>query len=126
MRTTRKTPRFAAAAAVVVAMVMAFAALGGVGLAQTSGGPGGAQYGKKKVWVCHKGQRTVRVSKSAVAKHLVHGDKVGKCDKRGKKGKKHEDHHKGKSGKKFEDSSSKGKGSKAHNPGGKSKKDGKG
>jgi hypothetical protein len=74
----RKTPRLAAAIAVAACMVMAFAALGGVGLAQTSGGPGGKQY-DKKVTICHKGKKTIRISKKALPAHLRHGDTVGSC-----------------------------------------------
>jgi microcystin-dependent protein len=75
---SRKTPRLAAAIAVAVCMVMAFAALGGVGLAQTSGGPGGKQY-DKKVTICHKGKKTISISKSALPAHQRHGDAVGTC-----------------------------------------------
>jgi hypothetical protein len=75
---SRKTPRLAAAITVAVCMVMAFAALGGVGLAQTSGGPGGKQY-DKKVTICHKGKKTISISKKALPAHLRHGDAVGTC-----------------------------------------------
>jgi hypothetical protein len=75
---SRKTPRLAAAIAVAACMVMAFAALGGVGLAQTSGGPGAGQYGKK-VTVCHKGKKTISISKSALPAHQRHGDTLGTC-----------------------------------------------
>jgi hypothetical protein len=75
---SRKTPRLAAAIAVAVCMVMAFAALGGVGLAQTSGGPGGKQY-DKKVTICHKGKKTISIGKPAVKAHLRHGDTLGAC-----------------------------------------------
>lgn len=78
MSNSRKTPRLAAAIAVAACMVMAFAALGGVGLAQTSGGPGKGQYGKK-VTVCHKGKKTISISKSALPAHQRHGDAVGTC-----------------------------------------------
>jgi hypothetical protein len=91
VRNSRKTPRIAAAAAVIVAMVMAFAALGGVGLAQTTGGPGGKQYGKGKVTICHKGKRTVRISKAAVRAHLRHGDTLGTCAE-ARKARKHKGH----------------------------------
>lgn len=89
MRKTRKTPRIAAALAVVVGMLTAFAALGGVGLAQTTGGgPGKGQYGKGKVTICHKGKRTITVSKRALPAHLAHRDTVGRCDQAKQKGKK--------------------------------------
>lgn len=78
MSNPRKTPRLAAAATVAACMVLAFAALGGVGLAQTSGGPGGKQYGKKTP-VCHKGKRTIKISKKALPAHLRHGDTAGSC-----------------------------------------------
>lgn len=77
MSKSRKTPRLAAALAVAVCAITAFAALGGVGLAQTSGGPGKGQYGKK-VQVCHKG-KTISISKSALPAHLRHGDTAGTC-----------------------------------------------
>ena len=95
--TDRKTPRLAAAVAVAVGLLLAFAALGGVGIAQAGGGPCKSQYGKKVV-ICHKGKRTVRIAKKAVRAHLAHGDTLGRCDKsQHKKGWKHEAHkgHKG-------------------------------
>jgi hypothetical protein len=89
LRNLRKTPRIAAALAVAVGMLLAFTALGGVGLAQTSGGgPGKGQYGKK-VMICHKGKKTIRVSKAALSKHLRHGDTEGRCDRTAKSGKGH-------------------------------------
>lgn len=78
MSNSRKTPRLAAAIAVAACMVLAFAALGGVGLAQTSGGPGEGQYGKK-VTVCHKGKKTLSIGKPALPAHLRHGDQAGTC-----------------------------------------------
>ena len=86
MSKPRKTPRLAAALAVAVCAVTAFAALGGVGLAQTSGGPGKGQYGKK-VQVCHKG-KTISISKSALPAHLRHGDAAGTCASAAAKAKK--------------------------------------
>ena len=86
MSNSRKTPRLAAAIAVAACMVMAFAALGGVGLAQTSGGPGGKQYGKK-VTICHKGKKTIKISKKAWPAHQRHGDTLGSCAKKAKKAK---------------------------------------
>jgi hypothetical protein len=127
----RKTTRLAAVLAVVTGLLLAFAALGGVGMAQAGGGPGKGQYGKK-VTICHKGKKTIRVSKAAVRKHLKHGDTIGRCDRAGKKGKGHKGDkgHKGQKGseaKKGAEKGSKGdKGSKGENPGGKSKKNGKG
>jgi hypothetical protein len=130
LRNPRKTPRIAAALALAVGMLLAFAALGGVGLAQTTGGPGGAQYGKKKVTICHKGKRTIRVSKAALRKHLRHGDTEGRCDRSAKKGKKHKGHkahkaHRGHKGDKAFDKGAKRKGYEGKHPG-KGKRAGKG
>jgi hypothetical protein len=105
LSTSRKTPRLAAVLATAVGLLLAFAALGGVGIAQAGGGPGKAQYGKK-VMVCHKGKRTIRVSKHAVAKHLAHGDTLGRCDRNHRKGWKHKAHkgdkaHQGEKGKEY-------------------------
>jgi hypothetical protein len=130
LRNPRKTPRLAAALAVAVGMLLAFAALGGVGFAQTTGGgPGKGQYGKK-VTVCHKGKKTIRVSKAAVRKHLRHGDTLGRCDRSAKKGKKDRGHkghkgHKGQKGDKAFDKGAKQKGHKGDHPG-KGKRGGKG
>jgi hypothetical protein len=88
LRNSRKTPRLAAALALAVGMLLAFAALGGVGLAQTAGGPGGKQYGKNKVEICHKGKRTIRVPQPAVKAHLKHGDTLGSCSSAAAKAKK--------------------------------------
>ncbi len=92
MSNPRKAPRIAAALAVAVGMLMAFAALGGVGLAQTGVSAGQYQYGKKKVTICHKGKKTIRVSKAAYKAHKRHGDTLGRCDRAGKKGSKHKGH----------------------------------
>lgn len=88
MKNSWKTPRIAAATALVVCMVLAFAALGGVGQAQNGSSSGQSQYGKK-VTICHKG-KTIKVSKHAVRKHLRHGDTLGPCST----DKKHKKHHK--------------------------------
>jgi hypothetical protein len=79
-------------------MVVAFAALGGVGQAQNAISAGQSQYGKK-VTICHKG-KTIKVSKHAVRAHLRHGDTLGPCSTAKKKAKhkkhgdkaKHEEH----------------------------------
>ena len=78
-----KAARMSAAAVVVVATVFAFAAMGGVGMA---GGVaslsqyGYGQYGHgKKVTICHKGKRTIRVSVNAWPAHKRHGDVEGAC-----------------------------------------------
>jgi hypothetical protein len=68
------------------AALLVFAALASVGSAVSpSGTPAaGQQYGGK-VTICHRTGskknpfRTIRVSKSAVAAHLRHGDKLGSC-----------------------------------------------
>jgi hypothetical protein len=84
-------PRIAAAAALVACMVIAFAALGGIGAAQTAVNAAQGQYGKK-VTICHKG-KTIKVSKHALRAHLRHGDTLGPCSK-AKKHKKAKKHHK--------------------------------
>ncbi len=58
-------------------MLTAFAALGGVGSAQSAISAVQGQYGKK-VTICHKG-KTITVSKKALPAHLRHGDTVGTC-----------------------------------------------
>ena len=92
MNNSWKTPRIAAAAALVVCMVAAFAALGGVGQAQNAVTAAQSQYGKK-VTICHKG-KTIKVSKHAVRAHLRHGDTLGPCSTVKAKHKKHKKHHK--------------------------------
>jgi hypothetical protein len=46
--------------------------------AQYQYGPGGKQYGKHRVAICHKGH-TIRVAQPAVKAHLRHGDTLGPC-----------------------------------------------
>src|SRR3972149_6077488 len=72
--------RIASAAAVAVAgvAITAFALLGGAGLAQSAIGLAQYQYGKK-VTICHKGKKTVRVSVRAWPAHKRHGDTEGLC-----------------------------------------------
>ena len=72
----KKSPRIAAAAALVVCMLVAVAALGSVGHAQSSSAQ--KAYGKK-VTVCHKGKKTISISKSAWPAHQRHGDTLGSC-----------------------------------------------
>jgi hypothetical protein len=63
--------------AVVAVSVVAFALLGGVGLAQSAVGLVQYQYGKK-VTICHKG-KTIKISARAWSAHKRHGDEVGTC-----------------------------------------------
>ena len=64
--------------AVIAASVVAFASLGGVGLAQSAVGLTQFQYGKK-VTICHKGKKTIRISARAWPAHQRHGDTLGTC-----------------------------------------------
>jgi membrane protein involved in colicin uptake len=75
---TKKSPRIAAAAAMVVCMLVAVAALGGVGHAQNVITAAQGAYGKK-VTICHKGKKTISISKSAWPAHQRHGDTLGTC-----------------------------------------------
>lgn len=85
-------------AAVAVTSLVAFAALGGVELAQSAVGLAQYQYGKK-VTICHKGKHTIRISVRAWPSHKRHGDEQGRCDVK-KHQKKHQKHHeKGHAGK---------------------------
>jgi hypothetical protein len=69
--------RVAVAAALATSLLMAFAALGGVGIAQSAISAAQYQYGKK-VTICHKG-KTISVGKAAEPAHVRHGDSVGTC-----------------------------------------------
>ena len=92
LNNSSKMPGIAAATALVVCMVMAFAALGGVGQAGNAITAAQSQYGKK-VTICHKG-KTIKVSKHAVRAHLRHHDTLGPCSTvKAKKHKKHHKHH---------------------------------
>jgi hypothetical protein len=62
----------------VVCLVTAVAALGGVGAAQSATSSADKAYGKK-VTICHKGKNTISISKKALPAHLRHGDTVGTC-----------------------------------------------
>ena len=71
---------------VALAAVLAFAAVGGTGLAGGLAKPGKAQYAPgqyknsdKKATICHKGKVTIRVSINALPAHKQHGDDVGMC-----------------------------------------------
>lgn len=77
-RFTRKSPGVAVAAALATGTVTVFAALGGVGVAQSAISAVQYQYGAK-VTICHKG-KTITVSKNAVPAHVrKHGDTLGPC-----------------------------------------------
>jgi hypothetical protein len=69
--------RVAVAAALATSLLVVFAALGGVGAAQSAIGAAQYQYGKK-VTICHKG-KTISVGKAAEPAHVRHGDSVGTC-----------------------------------------------
>jgi hypothetical protein len=69
--------RVAAAAALAISLLAAFAALGGVGVAQSAISAAQYQYGHK-VTICHKG-KTISVGKAAERAHVRHGDTVGTC-----------------------------------------------
>jgi hypothetical protein len=69
--------RITAAAGLVVCMLVAVAALGGVGAAQSAISSAHGAYGKK-VTVCHKG-KTITISKKAWPAHQRHGDTLGPC-----------------------------------------------
>ena len=78
--------RTGVAAALATGLLVAFAALGGVGAAQSAIGAAQYQYGKK-VTICHKG-KTISVSKSAWPAHQRHGDTLGTCASAAAKAKK--------------------------------------
>jgi hypothetical protein len=71
-----------AAVVVTVAALLAFAALGGVGVGQSAIGAAQYQYGKK-VTICHKAgpkkSVTITVSVNAWPAHRRHGDTMGPC-----------------------------------------------
>ena len=73
-----KSGRAAAVIAIAVASLVAFASFGGAGIAQSAVGLAQYQYGKK-VTICHKGKRTIRISVRAWPAHKRHGDTVGTC-----------------------------------------------
>ena len=83
----KKTPRIAAAAVMVVCMLVAVAALGGVGHAQNVITAAEGAYGKK-VTICHKGKKTISIGKSAWPAHQRHGDTPGTCASAAAKAKK--------------------------------------
>jgi hypothetical protein len=78
----RGPARVVAAVLIAAAVMLVFAALGGVGLAQTTSSAAQYQYGK--VTICHQAgldSETVgiTVAAEAVPAHLSHGDTMGPC-----------------------------------------------
>ncbi len=65
----------------VVAVVIGVAGLLALGCsAVVEPGPGGPRgQGQEKVFVCHKGKKTLEVAEAALAAHLKHGDTRGRC-----------------------------------------------
>ena len=70
---------------VALGAIVAFAAIGGTGLAGSLAKPVKAQYAPGqylnpgKVTLCHKQKVTIRVSTRAMPAHAAHGDTVGSC-----------------------------------------------
>ena len=62
----------------VVCLLTALAALGGVGVAQSAISSAQGPYGKK-VTICHKGKKTISIGKAAWPAHQRHGDTLGTC-----------------------------------------------
>ena len=86
MKERASARRAGIAVVVALAAVLAFAAVGGTGLAGGLAKPGKAQYAPgqyknsdKKVTICHKGKVTIRVSINALQAHTQHGDDPGMC-----------------------------------------------
>lgn len=86
MRNRGRTRRIGVASVVALGAVVAFAAIGGTGLAgslakpgKSQYAPGQYQYSEKKVTVCHKGKVTIRISVNALPAHKRHGDTLGLC-----------------------------------------------
>ena len=86
MRDRASTRRIGVASVVALGAVIAFAAIGGTGLAgslakpgKSQYAPGQYQYSEKKVTVCHKGKVTIRISVNALPAHKQHGDTLGLC-----------------------------------------------
>jgi hypothetical protein len=86
VRDNRK-PRIALAATLAIALLVAFAALGGAGVARSAISAAQYQYGKQKAAICHKGH-TINVAQPAVAAHQRHGDTLGTCASAAAKAKK--------------------------------------
>ncbi len=77
-RSSNRSWRLASTVAVAAVAIVAFASLGGVGLAQSAIGLAQYQYGKK-VTICHKGKKEISVSVRAWPAHKRHGDTEGAC-----------------------------------------------
>jgi len=82
----RKKPmRLGITLTVALGAILAFAAIGGTGLAGSLAKPVKAQYAPGqyvnpgKVTLCHKQKVTIRVSTRAMPAHAAHGDTVGSC-----------------------------------------------
>jgi len=71
----------------VVCLLTAVAALGGVGAAQSAISSADKAYGKK-VTICHKGKNTISIAKAAWPAHQRHGDTLGTCASKAAKAKK--------------------------------------
>ncbi len=115
MSNQRKS-RIAGAAVLATSLVAAFAALGGIGIAQGAISAVQYQYGHKAT-ICHKG-KTISVAKAAVPAHTRHGDTVGACSSAAAKAKHAEAEHaksKGEHGK-AEHAKSKAEHAKAEKP----------
>lgn len=77
-----RRPSSAVVVAVVAALAAAaFAVFGGAGLAKSGPDKANASQGQygKKVEVCHKGKKTLKVSVNAWPAHKRHGDAAGTC-----------------------------------------------
>ena len=82
----RRAPkRLGITVTVAAGAILAFAAIGGTGLAGSLAKPVKAQYGPGqdvnpgKVTLCHQQKVTIRVSTRALPAHEAHGDVVGTC-----------------------------------------------
>ena len=76
--------RIGATSLIAIAAVVAFAAIGGTGLAGGLAKPFKAQYGPGgqytgKATICHKGWVTIRVALRAWPAHEAHGDDMDAC-----------------------------------------------
>ena len=85
MRERKFSRRVGVTSLVALCALVAFAVIGGTGLAGELANPGNAQYGAGgqyhgKVTICHKGHVTIRVAMVAwVRAHQRHGDTMGPC-----------------------------------------------